>query len=200
MSVLAGFGVVELFQRLGVERHVGALARLVGRIDFVAAAFDLDLTDTVAVRLKLGLKGGLWAAIWPWARSCIFLPRAQGRQRRRRAPRGRRGTSSSWVSKVSFGTPPGRSPRTQGADFRASVRLNCGLQITDRQCPPEARRYANTRPLFPADRPLPDHAEASGMQLRLGHAVCSGANTWRNNPTREKTLGLHYRRVSKPHR
>ena len=48
---LAGFGVVELLERLGVERHVGALAGLVGRVNLVAAALDLDLADIVTVSL-----------------------------------------------------------------------------------------------------------------------------------------------------
>src|SRR5208337_1191182 len=58
-SVLAGFGVVELLERLGVVGHVGALAALVGRVDLVAAAFDLDLAHFVTVRLQLGFESGL---------------------------------------------------------------------------------------------------------------------------------------------
>ena len=52
-SVFAGFGVVELAERLGVEGHVGALAVLVGRVDLIAAALDLNLPDLVAVGLQL---------------------------------------------------------------------------------------------------------------------------------------------------
>ena len=66
---------------------------------------------------------------------------------------------------MSFGTH-GPYAATQGADLRL-VRLNCGLQITDRQYP---RRLAG-RALFPADQPLPDHA--GGLACSSGWGACS---------------------------
>src|ERR1700722_5891156 len=65
-SVFTGLGVAELLERLGVIGHVGALAVLVGGVDFVAAALDLDLAHFVAVGLKLSLERGLRLPLRLW--------------------------------------------------------------------------------------------------------------------------------------
>src|SRR5208282_4904844 len=58
-SVLARFGVAELLERLGVIGHVGALARLIGGVNLVTPALDLDLAHLEAVGLKLRFEGRL---------------------------------------------------------------------------------------------------------------------------------------------
>jgi hypothetical protein len=67
-SIFAGFGIVELFEGLGIVGQVHLLAGLVDRIDFLAAILDLDLADceTFARQLRfqrrlgleLGFRGG----------------------------------------------------------------------------------------------------------------------------------------------
>src|SRR5690242_8498195 len=55
-SVFAGFGIVELLQRLGIVGGVDLLAVLVDRIDLVAALLGLDLAHGEALALQLRLE------------------------------------------------------------------------------------------------------------------------------------------------
>src|SRR5690348_1654034 len=55
-SVLTGFGIVDLDQRLGVEGLVDLLAILVDGIDLVAAVLDLDAADGEARGLELAFQ------------------------------------------------------------------------------------------------------------------------------------------------